>query len=104
MDKRKSTAARPRRLSMSRLQLGKLFLPFAGEFFPCLITDLSYGREALTPLIRPHRFNDHAGVMPLLARLNDRIERSAPGAAQNVHRGGRNRAGGYSPNHLVETG
>src|SRR3990172_2915473 len=89
---------------MARLDAGQLFLPLFGEFPARLIADRTYGWKSITPLVRPHGFDDHARVVAFLARLNDRIEWTAPGAAQDIHRSRRIGASGHGPNYFVQIG
>src|SRR3972149_3486713 len=87
---------------MACLDASQLFLPLFGEFPARLIADRTYGWKPIAPLVRPHGFDDHARVVAFLARLNDRIERTAPGAAQDIHRSRRIGASGDGPDDFVQ--
>src|SRR5262245_35832390 len=63
------------------LHCGELLLPLRGECFSRIVADLADIRKSITPFIGPSRLDNHPRVMALLTRRNDRIERSAPGAA-----------------------
>src|SRR5712692_312369 len=97
------TSARPR-LRVTSLYGSQLLIPLCGEFFARLIGDLADIGKLIAPFIGAYSLNDHAGVMPFLTWRNNRIERPAPGSAQNVHMCRRVSSSAHRPHDFVQIG
>src|ERR687889_1399479 len=89
---------------ISTFDCTQLLRPFCGVFFTCFVANRAGRWKAITPLIGPNRFNDHARIMSFLPRLNDWIQGATPCATQNVHRGCRIGASSDRPNNLIYVG
>src|SRR6266403_6170882 len=88
-------------MSIARLHLGQLLLPFFSILIARVGADRARGGKLVAPFPRAHGFNDHARVMALLPGWNDRIEGTAPCAPQYVDRSRGIRARRHRPNPFI---
>ena len=91
-------------LRMARLNLRQPGLPLFRKLSARLIADRASRRKFIAPLPWPNCLDDHARIVALLSRLDDRVERATPGAAQNIHRCCRVGPSRYGPKHFVRVG
>src|SRR5262249_43367620 len=64
-------------------------------------TRFGYGRKLAHPLVRPARVNDRARAVAFLVLRNNRIERPAPTASDDLDVFRRIRARGQRPEHVI---
>src|SRR6266545_5057412 len=96
--------AAPSPWAMARLDLRELALPFRGILVSCFVADGAGSGKLVAPFPWPHRFDDHARVMALAPRRDDRVERAAPRAPENIDGSRRVRARGDRPEYFVDVG
>src|SRR5215831_3341394 len=80
------------------------FLPFCANLLLQFRGGLRHWREIFHPFERTAGIDDSAGVEAFFARLNSRIERTAPTTTQNFDGLDGIGSAGQSPNHIERIG